>query len=80
MSQTMAILSRLKRGYPITPIYALNHFGCMRLAARINEIRDKGYTVDMRMVRRGDKRYASYSLCPRSRGGPGQLPHQRNDP
>ena len=63
MSQTTRILAHLEKGRSITPIYALNNFGCMRLASRIEELRSKGYRINTRMVKnRSGARYASYSL------------------
>ena len=41
MSQTqnLQILSYLKKGKPITPLEALEKFGCWRLSARIYDLR-----------------------------------------
>lgn len=61
MSQKDRILSYLKRR-PITPIQALEKFGCFRLAARIEELRSEGYQIKTERVERGDKRYARYRL------------------
>lgn len=44
MSQTEQILAHLKTA-PITPIIALNRYGCLRLAARIAELRAAGYPI-----------------------------------
>ena len=46
MSQTSDILDWLNAGHPITPLEALNNFGCLRLAARIADIRAKGIEVE----------------------------------
>ncbi len=62
MSQTEQILSHLKSGRPIDPMEALDKFGCFRLAARVNEIRDAGWEVSTIMKKRGDKRWAEYRL------------------
>ena len=62
MSQIDAIRAHLLRGKPITPIQALNLFGCFRLAAVIFNIREEGYTVDTEMVHKGGKKWASYTL------------------
>jgi hypothetical protein len=62
MSQIDGIRAHLLRGKPITPIQALNLFGCFRLAAVIFNIREEGYTVETEMVRRGGKKWASYTL------------------
>lgn len=61
MSQRDRILMHLKRG-PITPIQALEKFGCFRLASRINELRTAGHRIDTEIVRKGEKRYARYRL------------------
>ena len=61
MSQTTQIISHIKKG-PITPLQALNLYGCLRLAARINDIRYMGYDIESKMVKRNGKRFAEYSL------------------
>ena len=67
MTQTEQILTYLKRGGAITPLLALTLFGCMRLGARIWEIKQAGHAIDKRMVevetRSGDiARVAEYRL------------------
>lgn len=44
-SQTERILEYMLQGRSITPLEALNDFGCSRLAARVADIRAKGYLV-----------------------------------
>jgi|13_taG_2_1085334.scaffolds.fasta_scaffold10982_5 hypothetical protein len=46
MSQEKQILEYLQAGNKITPIDALNLFGCFRLGARICDLRNKGYNID----------------------------------
>ncbi len=62
MSQNNRILAHLKRGRAITAIQALNLFSVMRLAARIQNLRDKGHQIVTTPIHRGDKVFASYSL------------------
>ncbi len=64
MSQKKHILSHLKSGQAITPIEALNLYGCFRLAAVIYNLR-KSYAIDTELVQRADKgaSYARYSLA-----------------
>lgn len=62
MTQTNLILSALKRGEKLTPITALKRYGCFRLAARIQDLRDNGVPVNTTMVRVGESRVARYSL------------------
>ncbi len=44
-SQNERILAALRRG-PLTPMQALQRFGCFRLAARIWEIKERGWLPD----------------------------------
>ena len=65
MTQIAAILSHLKRGSVIDPLRALSLFGCLRLAARIAELREQGYRIETRrLVTRSGKRVALYRLLP----------------
>lgn len=64
-SQADKILKYLqshKRG--LTPIEALQKFGCFRLSARIWELRDRGYDIRTDNVKKedGDGRYARYFM------------------
>lgn len=49
-SQNDAIAKYLKEGGHLTPMDALNLFGCFRLAARIGELRKKGMVIDRKDV------------------------------
>ena len=60
-SQTKSVLGALRHG-PITPIEALDRFGCFRLAARIKNLRDAGYDIETERVTENDKTYARYHL------------------
>ena len=61
MNQTKEILSWLEQGNSITPILALERFGCFRLGARIWDLRKMGYNIESKLV--GDKKHwAEYSL------------------
>ncbi len=62
MTQTEAILAHLQTGESITPIEALQQYGCFRLAARIKDIRDEGHDVQMVWEGDGVKKWARYSL------------------
>jgi len=62
-AQSTRILRYLKRGNRITPVSAMSRFRCMRLAARIADLRDAGHRISSRIMRRGGKRFASYSLA-----------------
>ena len=62
MSQTTQILRHLKRG-PITPIQALEKYGCFRLAARIHDLRGQGHKITTETVSKDGKEYAKYRLA-----------------
>lgn len=62
MSQTDQILAALKTG-PLTPIEALNKYGCFRLASRVLELRERGYPVTVERYKLASgKRVARYWL------------------
>lgn len=62
MTQNQQIKTYLEKGKSITPIDALNKFGCFRLAARINELRKDGLNIATKIVTKEGKTYASYRL------------------
>jgi len=63
-TQNEQILDHLLAFGSITPLYALNTFGCMRLASRINDLSKKGYPINSKMITtQGGKRFAQYSLA-----------------
>ena len=64
-SQTDAILWHLQHHGRITPMDALNLYGSMRLAARINDLRRAGHAIRTDTEERNGRRWAAYSLEPR---------------
>ena len=62
MTQTKEIQAHLEAGLTLTPIQALDLYGCFRLAARILDLREAGLDVKMKMIFNNGKRYAEYSL------------------
>jgi len=62
MNQSQLILNHLKSGRSITPIEALNLYGCFRLGARIFDLKTRGYFIRRELVHDNGKQYASYSL------------------
>ena len=44
-TQAAKILSHLNKHGSITPLEALNRYGCMRLAPRIKELREAGHAI-----------------------------------
>lgn len=61
MSQLSDIRDYLATGASLTPLEALTEFGCMRLGARIYDLRREGVAIVTEMVEKAGKRYASYS-------------------
>jgi len=62
-TQTAAIKAALLNGEVITPIDALNRFGCMRLGARIWDLRNEGLPIEM-ILSEGKKKFAKYFITP----------------
>lgn len=62
MSQEQSILAYLERGNTITPQEALKMFGCFRLAARIRDLKDRGYAISCEKVEANGKRFARYRM------------------
>lgn len=62
MTQTQAIKSHLLKHNSITPGEALRKYGCMRLAARVWQLKQGGFSVVSTMVRRGEKRFCRYVM------------------
>lgn len=60
MSQEVQIFNHLKRHGSITPLQALNEYGCMRLAARVCDLRGQGHHIETNMIERGNNRFAQY--------------------
>ena len=62
MSQTEWILDTLRKR-PLTSLDALQGCGCLRLAARILELKSRGHNIVWEMVTDGDKTFARYRLA-----------------
>jgi len=62
VTQNDAIKQHLLAGKPITPLDALQNYGCFRLAARIDELRKAGMDIETLTEKRNGKQYASYVL------------------
>ena len=62
MSQLQDIKKHLLSGKSISQLEALKLFGCLRLAARINQLRDQGLPIKTIMFDDGNKKYAKYKI------------------
>ena len=60
MTQLTQIKAHLERGQRITPLGALDLYGCFRLGARIYDLKKSGYPIEKRMIQIGEKHYAEY--------------------
>lgn len=49
-SQCASILKWLREGKPLTPLLALDKFGCFRLAAQVGDLRRQGHTISSDMI------------------------------
>ena len=63
MSQNKQIADYLNKGRKLTPIDALNKFGCFRLAARIADLRNNGMSIVTKTIKLdNNKQIAQYSI------------------
>ena len=64
MTQNEMILEHLKNHKEgITPMDALNHYGCFRLSARISDLRHEGYEIVSERETKNGKTYCRYKLA-----------------
>ena len=68
ITQEQWILSALYWG-PITPMQALKGCGCLRLAARIKDLRDQGHNIITQKVSENGKTFAKYRLIEEKKHG-----------
>jgi hypothetical protein len=61
----MNILTHLTNVGSLTPLEALNEYGCFRLAAHIESLRKDGHRIFTEMVNEGGKKFAKYTLITR---------------
>jgi|21_taG_2_1085346.scaffolds.fasta_scaffold00163_28 hypothetical protein len=60
-SQTKEIKAYLNHGNRLTSLEAFNMFGCMRLASRINDLKNEGMAIGSEtIVALNGKRYSQY--------------------
>lgn len=61
-TQKEQIKKHLESRKTITPIQALNKFGCFRLAAVIYKLKDEGLKIVTEIQHKGKKQFAKYRL------------------
>lgn len=62
MTQSEKILGHMKGGAAITPVQALNLYGCFRLAARIHDLRAVGWDIEVETLPMAGTNVAMYKL------------------
>lgn len=62
MTQEQQVLQHLKKHGTIRPLEALRRYGIYRLADSCFKLRSKGHRVKTRIIRKGKKQFAEYSL------------------
>jgi len=68
MSQNDWVLAALKQG-PITAMDALKGCGCLRLAARVRDLRQRGHNIVSTIVTQDGKVFAKYTLAKEKKRG-----------
>ena len=66
-AQSQMILEYMAQGHRNSPLEALNKFGCLRLGARIYDLKNEGHNIITEMVSENGKRFARYSLIKSAR-------------
>jgi len=63
-TQEARIMRHLYEGKAITPLEALNLYGCMRLASVVCRLKQQGHNIEVEMVKSSaGKRFAKYFLA-----------------
>ena len=60
VSQAKNILAHLQQHKSITPLEALNQYGCFRLAAVILNLKKDGHEIETQIIKKNKKRFAQY--------------------
>jgi hypothetical protein len=63
LSQTNLIKKHLQSGRSITPLQALSMYGCLRLGARIYDLKREGLDIDSHLVRQNGKQFSEYFIA-----------------
>ena len=62
LSVTDRLESHLRLGRKITQLQALKMWGCMRLGARVHELRSAGMNIATKTITQNGKHFAQYYL------------------
>jgi hypothetical protein len=63
IAQRQQILGYLRLRGSITPLEALERFGCFRLGARIWDLKHEGIAIESKLVKYKGKKYSRYFLA-----------------
>jgi hypothetical protein len=67
MKKPNQVEARLKiallNGDKVTPLKALNRWGCFRLAVYVQRLREKGMKIRTEMIRKSGKTFAQYTIA-----------------
>lgn len=61
-TQCSQILEHIQTNGSITPLEALELYGCFRLGARVWDLRHEGFDIETEIIERNGKHYAKYFL------------------
>jgi len=61
MTQNELVLNHIETYGSITPLEALTRYGIMRLASRVNDLKNAGVNIKTTMKKHDGRKYASYS-------------------
>lgn len=62
LTQKEIVINHIERYGSITPLEALTRYGIMRLASRVNDLRNEGWCIQSTMKQHDGRKYASYSM------------------
>lgn len=60
--QCAKLQNALERGERITALEALRRFGCLRLSARIYDLKKRGVPIESETVKRNGKQFKEYFI------------------
>lgn len=63
MTQNDYILQHIRERGAITPLEAFEHYDCLRLAARVLDLKRAGHQIVTEIREAGGKRFAAYRLA-----------------
>jgi|TARA_R110000751_G_scaffold10654_2_gene38614 hypothetical protein len=61
-TQKQNILKHLQDGSSITPLTALESYGCFRLAAIVFDLKKEGWNIKTNITKNSKKKFAVYNL------------------